>query len=45
VQGKTLTGRDIHAVCGKSYDILWIITVYEPDPREWVNPETRRVEK
>ena len=38
VQGKTLTGRDIHAVCGKSYDILWIITVYEPDPREWVNP-------
>ena len=45
VQGKTMTGRDIHAVCGKSYDILWIITVYEPDPREWVNPETRRVEK
>jgi hypothetical protein len=22
VQGKTLTGRDIHAVCGKSYDIM-----------------------
>jgi len=23
--------------------ILWIITVYEPDPAEWVNPVTRRV--
>jgi len=28
-----------------AYDILWVITVYEPDPAEWVNPKTRRVVK
>jgi len=30
------------ALCGVAYDILWVITVYEPDPEEWVNPKTRR---
>jgi hypothetical protein len=45
VYGKTRIGKDIHVLCGTAYDILWIITVYEPDPEEWVNPKTRRVIK
>jgi len=45
VYGKTRFGRDIHVLCGMAYDILWIITVYEPDPAEWVNPKTRRIVK
>lgn len=42
VYGKSQSERDIHMVCGMAYDILWIITVYEPDPAEWVDPKTRR---
>ncbi len=42
VYGKSQTGRNIHVVCGRAYEILWIITVYEPDPTEWLNPKTRR---
>ncbi len=45
VYGKSKIGRDIHALCGMAYDTLWIITVYEPDPAEWVNPKTRRTVK
>ena len=45
VYGKTQVGKDIHALCGLAYDILWIITVYEPDPAEWVDAKTRRVVK
>ena len=43
VYGNTQGGRDIHVLCGAAYDILWIITVYEPDPEEWVNPKIRRI--
>ena len=45
VYGKTQVGRDIHVLCGMAYDILWIITVYEPNPAEWINLKTRRVSK
>jgi hypothetical protein len=45
VYGKSRVGKDIHVLCGTAYDILWIITVYEPNPEEWVNPKTRRVVK
>ena len=45
VYGKTRIGKDIHVLCGMAYDILWVITVYEPDLEEWVNPKTRRVIK
>ena len=41
--GKTLIKKDIHVLCGVAYDILWVITVYEPDPEEWVNPKMRGV--
>ncbi|MBI5074557.1 MAG: DUF4258 domain-containing protein [Nitrospirae bacterium] len=45
VWGKTSQGRDLHAVCGFSEDVLWIITIYEPDPIEWETPEKRRFAK
>ena len=34
--------RDIHIVCGLSYGKVWIITVYLPEEKDWVNPRTRR---
>lgn len=42
VYGKTKGNKDLHLVCGLTSDILWVITVYEPDPVEWIDPETRR---
>lgn len=42
VYGRTQVGKDLHVVCGKAHEVLWIITVYEPDPEEWVDPKTRR---
>jgi hypothetical protein len=43
VWGKTSQGKDLHAVCGLSEDVLWIVTIYEPDPIEWEMPGIRRV--
>jgi hypothetical protein len=43
VYGKSHLGEDIHVSCGQAFDVLWVITVYEPDAAEWVNPRTRRV--
>lgn len=40
--GKSSAGRDLHLVCGVAYNILWIITAYEPDPEEWIDSKTRR---
>jgi len=45
VYGETQVGKDIHALCGQAHDVLWIITVYEPDPAEWADPKTRGVVK
>ena len=45
VYGETQVGKDIHALCGRAHDVLWIITVYEPDPAEWADPKTRGVVK
>ncbi len=45
VYGKTQAGRDIHVLCGLANDMLWIITMYEPNQAEWINPRTRRVIK
>ena len=41
VFGRGQEGCDIHMVCGMAYDMLWIITVYEPDPEEWSDPRQR----
>ncbi len=44
VCGKTESGKFLHIVCGCLYDMVWIITVYEPDPEEWMDPLHRRYE-
>jgi len=43
VYGRSSVGKDIHVLCGQAFNMLWVITVYEPDPTEWVDPRTRRV--
>jgi hypothetical protein len=43
VLGHAMDGRPIHAVCAfDPLGSLLIITVYEPDPREWRDERTRR---
>lgn len=42
VYGTTKGRKDLHIVCGLTSDTLWVITVYEPDPEEWIDPKTRR---
>ena len=39
--GRTSRGRPIHVQCCLPPDI-WIITVYEPDPNEWIDFSKRR---
>ncbi|MEW6615399.1 MAG: DUF4258 domain-containing protein [Thermodesulfobacteriota bacterium] len=41
VYGKTENGRDLHIQISRP-PIVVIITVYEPDPEEWVNCKVRR---
>lgn len=40
--GKTAQKRPLHVQCSYS-DIVWVITVYEPDEKEWIDLKTRRV--
>jgi len=41
VYGKTENGRDLHVQVSLP-PIVVIITIYEPDPEEWVDCEVRR---
>lgn len=41
IYGKTKSGRYIHVQLSLT-SIVWIITVYEPNPEEWINYKTRR---
>ena len=41
IYGKTKSGRHIHIQLS-STPIIWIITIYEPNPEEWINYKTRR---
>jgi hypothetical protein len=41
VYGKTENGRDLHIQISRP-PIVVIITVYEPDPEEWVDCKVRR---
>ena len=44
--GFTKENRPIHTVCGMGdEDTLVIITVYCPDPQEWINWDVRREQK
>jgi hypothetical protein len=44
--GFTEKRKPIHILCGlREGEVLIIITVYRPDPKEWVDGEKRRGEK
>ncbi len=42
VLGFTASGLPLHAVCGLAREMLIIITLYRPDPAEWMNWRTRK---
>lgn len=42
VYGRSEEGKDIHVVCGMTDESLWVITVYEPNDTDWIDPRTRR---
>ncbi len=39
--GRTRTGRPIHVQCSLPPSV-WIITLYEPNPDEWINFRKRK---
>ena len=39
--GRTRTGRPIHVQCSMPPSV-WIITLYEPNPDEWINFRKRK---
>ena len=41
IYGKTITGKDLHVQISLPPKIV-LITVYEPDPAEWINCKIRR---
>jgi hypothetical protein len=41
IYGKTEAGRDLHVQVTHAPTVV-VITVYEPDPKEWVACRTRR---
>jgi hypothetical protein len=44
VYGRTKNGRDLHAQISLPPTVV-VITVYEPNPEEWVNLKARRLQK
>ena len=45
ILGFTENGKPLHIVCGLHEDILVIVTVYRPDPRQWINWRLRRKDR
>ena len=41
IYGKTKKGKHIHVQLSMT-PIIWIITVYKPDPEEWINYRRRK---
>jgi len=41
ILGRTRTGRPIHVQCSLPPSV-WIITLYEPNPDEWINFRKRK---
>ena len=41
VVGFTKSGKPLHIVCGKSRDVLVVITVYIPTPPKFITPYKR----
>ena len=43
ILGKTINNTVLHLVCAKGQNNVWMITVYEPDIKEWYDDlRTRR---
>lgn len=43
ILGRTTSGRNLHIQCSHpSRDLIKVITVYEPDPNEWINGKVRK---
>ena len=45
IMGKTIHNKILHLVCAINNNILWIITVYEPNTIEWETDFKTRKEK
>ena len=41
ILGRTRAGRPVHVQCSLP-PTVWIITLYEPDPAEWIDFRTRQ---
>jgi len=41
ILGRTSQGRPLHVQCSLP-PTVWIITLYEPDPEEWIDFRTRK---
>jgi hypothetical protein len=41
ILGKTKMGRPLHVQCSLP-PTVWIITLYEPDPQEWIDLRIRK---
>ena len=41
ILGRTRTGRPLHVQCSLP-PTVWISTLYEPDPQEWIDFQTRK---
>lgn len=42
VLGFTKKSKPIHVVCGLAYELVIVITVYRPDPQEWIDWHKRK---
>lgn len=42
ILGFTKKDLPIHTVCGIGEDVLVLVTIYRPDPDEWINWEKRK---
>ena len=45
ILGFTKSGNPLHVVCGPRGEELIVITVYRPDPKQWINWRLRRKTK
>ena len=41
ILGRTTSGRPLHVQCSLP-PTVWIITLYEPDPQEWIDWRSRK---
>ena len=42
VLGFTQDNKPIHCVCGITVSVIVIVTIYRPDPKQWINWRKRK---